>query len=290
MYCNMSRLLSLPAELRVMIYRYVYAGDEEICLTESPQVDDPVISTFGSEYQLRQPLPPELGLIRTCRLVYEEALPILFANSSFFIYADALEESFAANHGILPIVGTSLALMRQLRVQTTCMNHFIPGSPVSPWDHIHRSCPDLRTLTLTTPLGLKHRNHHEDCEFVMSVTSLAWNIATSENHNQAVATTHAAPLMIRAKVNTLVVVHLAPEPWYPDWNASPRISLPMHVKVKITDEIAVGCATSLTGYRVNGWSFHPVSGSTTATGAWRDDILQLEWRKDVPSVEVMEEA
>lgn len=68
-------LLSLPAEIRLQIYEHVYSTpcSPQFFLRDDSSIQQPLHRWFSHE---------GVALLRTCRTIYEESLPMLYANAT----------------------------------------------------------------------------------------------------------------------------------------------------------------------------------------------------------------
>ena len=104
-----THLLSLPYDVRRLIYEYYYPVNEHIHLTFGP-----VSKKAISEGSIKSRLPPgATGLMRVCKQVNLETTPILYATNTFFMVAN--EKLYSQPHSI------SSRWLHNLRIPTRQM-------------------------------------------------------------------------------------------------------------------------------------------------------------------------
>jgi hypothetical protein len=105
---------NLPRELRDQIYEFTLVGSSGIVLKASKSIHRRVpqrIRYHYSPYSRVQPEGLAPNLLRTCRAVYEEALPILYGQPISFLDTRAL-------YNFLSVAGpTNIALLKHLLIE-----------------------------------------------------------------------------------------------------------------------------------------------------------------------------
>jgi hypothetical protein len=108
------RFFNLPRELRDQIYELALVGSSGIVLKASKSIHRRVpqrIRYLDSPYSRVQPEGLAPNLLRTCRAVYEEALPILYGQPISFLDTRAL-------HNFLSVAGpTNIALLKHVLIE-----------------------------------------------------------------------------------------------------------------------------------------------------------------------------
>ena len=104
-------LLSIPPELRLRIYEYLYDNEKDrrcsLILRNNKFIECFQIPCFGCE--------GAAALLRTCKEIYYEATPVLYENTTFKILVFGHNKpEFSTLHSLAP-VQTCTSLLKQVR-------------------------------------------------------------------------------------------------------------------------------------------------------------------------------
>ena len=173
--------LLLPYDIRKSIYKIllVNAG-KKISLTPTEfrcvSIDENGLpfglEMLGSSLDLTflklrsRKQPSNINILYACKTTCVQDSPVLYGQNDFLIYADQHSGNLFKHGG-----QESLQHLARLRIDSFGLRDMTNRyGPLSIWKPMLRSCPDLKTITLTTRDVLEDR-------FVTNVVRLARNIA-----------------------------------------------------------------------------------------------------------------
>jgi hypothetical protein len=211
-------------------------------------------------------------LLRTCKTVHAEALPVLYGKNRF-----ALHFPLLARPALGTLNGRPLAHMTQLRLEVIHLGGILDvGGSNSLWSSILRQCTQLRKITLTFP----DEGYWLMYDYTRAIIRVAANIANVRKGTGDPTMRVKAFLGNPTGLNTLLGAQRTAAELQSAMAVKKHnnMQVPRGIVIELMGKMTVPEYSLLQAYTRKGWCFRrmpPEDGRHVVDGAW----VELEWVK-----------